>query len=533
MSADPVPFSWRNPDYTMAWAARDRRLKFLHENPAAVPEIMEFYRSHPAEFINDWGCVAEPRNVQRGLDAITPFLLFPRQYECVDWIMERWRNEEPGIVEKSRDSGMTWLTVALACTLCLFQKNMVVGFGSRKVEYVDALGQPRSIFEKARLFLSWLPLQFLGGWTLEKDAPYMRISFPATGSVIVGEGGDSIGRGDRTSMYIIDESAFLEHPEKIDAALSATTPVRLDVSTPNGTANSFYQRRSSGQVKVFTFHWRDDPRKGPEWYSKQQRDLDPTTLASEVDINYRASIERQVIPAAWIESAIDAHVALGIHPSGMRYASLDVADTGKDLNCFAGRYGFLLQHLQSWSGRNSDIYTSVVRAINLCDEWGYESFLYDGDGLGAGCRGDARMVNEAREAIGKAVVNDSPFRGSAAVYNPEGSMVTGKKNKDHFLNMKAQSYWALRLRFQAVHRWRTEGIEPKDPDSIISISRDLPELNALVNELSQPTYITNQSGKLLVDKKPDGAMSPNLADAAMICFSPETGRLELWARLGE
>jgi hypothetical protein len=136
MSADPVlrvPSNWRNHDYTLVWAARDQRLKFLHENPHALPDIMAFYRERPAEFINDWGVVHEPRNVQRKLDAITPFMLFPKQFECIDWMMERWRAEEPGIIEKSRDSGMTWLTVALACTLCLFQKNMVVGFGSRKV----------------------------------------------------------------------------------------------------------------------------------------------------------------------------------------------------------------------------------------------------------------------------------------------------------------------------------------------------------------------------------------------------------------
>lgn len=64
------------------------------------------------------------------------------------------------------------------------------------------------------------------------------------------------------------------------------------------------------------------------------------------------------------------------------------------------------------------------------------------------------------------------------------------------------------------------GQRPFDPDSLISISSELPELTALCMELSQPTYSLNAAGKVLIDKKPDGARSPNLADAVMICFNP-------------
>lgn len=89
----------------------------------------------------------------------------------------------------------------------------------------------------------------------------MRILFPETESAMTGEAGDGIGRGDRTSFYIVDESAFLERPYLADASLSATTNCRQDISTPNGMANSFAERRHSGKIDVFTFHWRDDPRK--------------------------------------------------------------------------------------------------------------------------------------------------------------------------------------------------------------------------------------------------------------------------------
>jgi phage terminase large subunit len=61
-----------------------------------------------------------------------------------------------------------------------------------------------------------------------------------------------------------------------------------------------------GQDSRFTFSWRQDPRKGEDWYRKQAETLDPVTLAGEVDIDYRGSVEGQLIPSAWIFAAIGA-----------------------------------------------------------------------------------------------------------------------------------------------------------------------------------------------------------------------------------
>src|SRR5690606_36724248 len=127
-------------------------------------------------------------------------------------------------------------SVAFACTMCLFHDGLTFGFGARKEEYVDKLGHPKSLFYKARMFMEHLPPEFRRGWTRD-HAPHMRISFPATASVITGEAGDNIGRGDRAAMYFVDEAAFLERPQLVEASLSATTNCRIDISTPNGRAN--------------------------------------------------------------------------------------------------------------------------------------------------------------------------------------------------------------------------------------------------------------------------------------------------------
>lgn len=536
MSANPLPtvarFDWKNPNYLPVFQARTERLKRLRANREMLPALHHYYAENPAQFINDFGMTADPRNVERGLPTAIPFLLFPRQVEWVTWLLERWHAGEPGITEKSRDFGMSWLTIATACTLCLFNRGMVIGFGSRKQEYVDLKGSPKALFEKARFFLSHLPPEFLGGWDGDKHAPHMRILFPGTDSALTGESGDGIGRGDRTSIYFVDEAAFLERPQLVDASLSATTNCRQDISTPNGRANSFAIRRHSGKIPVFSCHWTQDPRRDRAWYQRQTEILDAVTLAAELDIDYSGSVEGVLIPSSWVQAAVGAHLTLGIEPTGTRHGALDVADMGADKNAFAGRHGIVLEHIHSWSGKNSDIYQTVVRAFNYCDDYGYQAFWFDGDGLGAGCRGDARRINEDRQAAGREYVDDQPFRGSAAVYNPDGEMVPKRKNKDLFLNAKSQAWWALRMRFQATYRAVVEKM-PYMADDLISIDPKCEELLPLLLELSQPTYSINSVGKIQIDKAPDGARSPNIADSVMISFQPSTRSLEIWTKLGQ
>lgn len=527
----PFPFDFKNPDYNAVFEWRMERLQRIRAEPDKLPAMKVFYRDNPAQFITDWGMTFDPRNADIGLPSSLPFLLFERQEEWVAWFLERWRSREPGLTEKSRDMGMSWLAVGTAASLCLFRPGFVAGFGSRKEEYVDKIGDPKSLFWKARAFITALPKEFRGTWDISKHAPHMRILFPDTGSAMTGESGDGIGRGDRTSVYFVDESAHLERPHLIDASLSQTTNCRLDLSSANGRGNPFAAKRFGGKIKVFTFHWRQDPRKDEAWYAKQVDELDPVTLAQEIDINYSASVEGVLLPSAWIQAAIGAHEKLGITPTGARAAALDVADEGVDLNALGARHGFLFNFIEFWSGKGDDIFGTVQRAFRLCDENELGQFHYDADGLGAGVRGDARVINEQRQSEGRSQIIVEPFRGSGAVNDPEGEMVSKRKNKDFFANAKAQAWWALRIRFQKTYRAVIEHMDINQ-DDIISIDAALPELNKLVAELSQPTYTINGVGKIVIDKAPDGMRSPNLADAMMICYQPGGRALEMWAALG-
>lgn len=526
----PFEFDFKNPDYVRVFEHRLERLKRIREKPEILPVLKLFYRDNPAQFIIDWGTTYDPRNVDRGLPALMPFLLFPRQIEWIEFFMDCWKDRVPGITDKSREMGMSWLMVAVSATLCLFHDGVQAGMGSRKEEYVDKKGDPKSLFWKARKFVANLPKEFRGSWDERKHAPHMRIEFPDSQSIITGESGDGIGRGDRASFYFVDESAWLPRPQLVEASLSETTNCRQDVSTPHGMNNPFARKRHGGNIRVFTFNWRDDPRKDQAWYEKKCKDIDdPVVIAQEIDLDYNASMEGVLIPSAWVTSAIDAHIKLGIEVKGVRKAALDVADEGKDKNALAGRHGMLIEYLEEWSGEGGDILHSVNHTFSLADMLGYDAVWYDADGLGAGVRGDARAKNEMRDASYIHQIKFHAFHGSGSVVNPKGNPFQpsgkfkdgekGRTNEDFFANFKSQSWWALRRRFQMTHRAVTKGIVC-DPDDMISIPSTIDGYRKLVAELSQPITKEDNVGRMLVDKSPDGTKSPNLADAVMMVFAP-------------
>jgi phage terminase large subunit len=528
----PFPFDFKKPDYGMVFEWRLKKLAKIREQPEALSALRRYYADNPSQFIMDWGVTYDPRNVEIGLPALIPFILFPRQEEWVHWVVERWRNREPGLNDKSRELGMSWLSVALSVTLCLFNDGMSIGFGSRKEEYVDSKNDPKSLFHKARQFIQSLPVEFTGSWNVNKHAPFRRIMFPDTDSVITGEAGDNIGRGDRVGIYFVDESAWLPRPQLVDAALSNTTNCRIDISTPRGMGNPFARKRFSGKINVFSFRWQDDPRKDAAWYKKKCDELDdPVIIAQEIDLDYSASMEGVLIPATWVNAAVDAHTLLGIKPSGIRKCGLDIADEGRDKNALCGRYGIVIEYLEEWSGKGGDIYGTVEKTFTLCDVLGYPIVVFDSDGLGAGARGDARVINERRNPTGahaEREIEFIPFRGSGEVldkeldpfqneHNRDNSNKT-RTNEDFFANAKAQNWWALRQRFKQTYRAVTLGM-PYDPDEIISIPSSLPEYRNLIVELSQPQYRQNDVGKIIIVKTPDGTRSPNKADAVMIAFA--------------
>ena len=65
---------------------------------------------------NRWAWTYDPRE----LNPTLPFDLFPKQAAFLCWLAGRERLQQDGLVEKSRDMGITWLCCAYALHAWLF-----------------------------------------------------------------------------------------------------------------------------------------------------------------------------------------------------------------------------------------------------------------------------------------------------------------------------------------------------------------------------------------------------------------------------
>lgn len=500
---------------------------------------MEFYREHPVEFINHWLDTYDPRNAGRKTPAKMPFVMFERQAELVEFILACLHGEENGLMEKARDMGATWVCCAVSVWLWRFYPGAAVGWGSRKEQLVDKIGDPDSIFEKIRMLIRAMPREFWpSGFNQDDHMTYMRIVNPENGATITGEAGDNIGRGGRKLIYFKDESAHYERPEKIEAALADNTRVQMDISSVNGLGNVFHRRREGGKewhggparkgvTNVFVMDWRDHPAKTDEWYLERKKKAEADGLlhvfAQEVDRNYSASVDGVIIPADWIIAAIDAHVKLGFEATGAQIAALDVADEGGDKNALALRKGAVLQSVDDWA--EGDTGDTTRRAVTACRGIGPVEMQYDSVGVGAGVKAEANRLTATGEM--PAGISLVPWSAGAGVQDPDGHIEPRDKqtpiNKDFYANLKAQGWWQLRRRFEKTWRAVTQGVAYPH-EELISLPSDLPKLRQLQKELGQATASrTAGSLKLVVDKSPPGTRSPNIADAVVMAFWPIKG----------
>jgi phage terminase large subunit len=520
-------------DVVQVYAWRQRQIRLIRENPSLRLGALEYYRTHPVEWVNHWCDTYDPRRASGG-PARIPLILFPRQAELIEFLQACVEAEVAGLIEKSRDMGATWVCCAFSVWAWLFWPGASIGWGSRKEQLVDKLGDPDSIFEKMRMLILGLPDFFLPeGFSPNENMSYMRIVNPETGATITGEAGDNIGRGGRKLIYFKDESAHYERPEKIEAALSDNTRVPIDISSVHGIGNVFHRRRESGAdwggeivpntTQVFVMDWRDHPAKDQAWYDARRTRAESEGLqhifAQEVDRNYAASVEGALIEQAWVQAAIDAHLALGIPESGRWSSALDVADGGTDTNAQSQRQGVILRHLDEWGAR--DPAQTARRAISNVEGRGPIDLQYDCIGVGAGVKGEVNNLQD--EGLLPAGIRFVPWNAGDKVLKPKRHVIEGDResptNEEFYTNLKAQGWWELRGRFYRTWRAINEGAN-YDPDSLISIDSRIGNLRKLEKELCQVTASKGARLKLVIDKTPEGTKSPNLADAVMMDYWP-------------
>ncbi len=273
---------------------------------------------------------------------------------------------------------------------------------------------------------------------------------------------------------------------------------------------------------IIVMNWRDNP-----WFPKeleQQRKWDYDHMPrAEYDHVWEGAfndtVENSIIQAEWFDAAVDAHIKLGFKPRGAKIVSHDPSDSGDPRGLFYKHGNVVLDVQERDAG---DVNDGCDWATDYAIEVGADLFVWDGDGLGVSLR---RQVSEAFE--GKKI-EWVMFKGSESPINPEAiylpdvesGRAQARKNKDTFLNKRAQRYWSLRDKFYNTYLAVVKG-QYINPNSLISISSGIKCLAQFRSEICRIPKKANGRGLIQIMRKDEmkshlKIASPNLADSAMM-----------------
>nr|UYL16879.1 MAG: terminase large subunit [Caudoviricetes sp.] len=241
----------------------------------------------------------------------------------------------------------------------------------------------------------------------------------------------------------------------------------------------------------------------------------------------RSDDDRVVIKRSWIEAALDAHLKLGFEPEGASVIGFDVADDGADKCANVHVHGSVALWSDEWRGKEDELLKSCSRTYQQAVT---RKALIRYDSIGVGAHAGAKFdeLNDGKSTR----VNYEKFNAGGAVFKPDSDYLADRMtrvlNKDHFSNIKAQTWWLVADRFRNTYDAIKNGT--KYPvDEMISISSDMPNLEKLMTELSTPRRDFDRNGRVKVESKEDMAKpnreggpqpSPNIADAFVMCFAP-------------
>jgi len=284
---------------------RLRLLAAANRSAEVRQAVRERCRQDPAWFTNFALWTFDPRPEAKPHDL--PFILWDFQVMLMRWLEERYRNNQDGLIDKSRDMGVTWVTLAWILHKWLFEPGFAALVGSRKEDLVDNRTWD-SHFGKLEYMLRRIPGWMLpAGFDFGRHRQFLKLVNPENGNYVVGESANAqFSRQGRYSVVFFDEAAFWPDFASAWRAAGSATNCRIAVSTPN-RMNTFGRMVHSGQYPHLRIHWRMHPRKDDQWYEKQKARYTAEDLAQEIDISYAGSMTGLVYPS-WVD------VPKGIYP---------------------------------------------------------------------------------------------------------------------------------------------------------------------------------------------------------------------------
>lgn len=250
----------------------------------------------PVYFVNQFLKTFDPRPSapEHHLD----FETYGFQDDYILELVDAVRKGTDIFVEKSRDMGISWVTLAIILWFWLFESGFTAHLGSRIQDYVDD-GTAKSLFWKLEYMIrhikdtALLPKAF----KLKDHRTFMKLVNPENGNEITGEAASSnFSRGGRYTIVLMDEGGFWRDFESAWTAAGDSTQCRVLVTTPPNVPSYAKVIRFGGKVKILTYLWRLHPEKDDEWYKYQKTRRTEEEMLHEVDISWEYSAAGRPYP---------------------------------------------------------------------------------------------------------------------------------------------------------------------------------------------------------------------------------------------
>lgn len=253
--------------------------------------------------------------------------------------------------------------------------------------------------------------------------------------------------------------------------------------------------------------------------------------------DYYDEVEGSIIKPEWYDACLDAHKLPKIEkmfkPMGPRIAVHDPFDDGNDAGGYCLRHGSIIEFVRSKS--SGEIDETCNWALDHCKDDNSDWFIWDGDGMGAGLKGQIKQSLEGTR------IRYHMFRGSLAgmaqdraaqIYeqgSTDNESIEGRRQPKTyaatFKNNRAQYYMRLATRMYNTFRCVERG-EYVDVDEMISFNTDgIENKDLLRSQICRIPQKPNGNGLIQIMNKQEmkrlGIPSPNEGDCCMMStFSP-------------
>ena len=298
--------------------------------------------------------------------------------------------------------------------------------------------------------------------------------------------------------------------------------------------NGFYEDDMCLIVQV---NYTENPWFPPELEQERQDDLKNLSSAQYRHVwegEYNDSVDNAIIKSEWFDAAIDAHkidkLSKVFEPHGVVVCAHDPSDEGNDSKGVCVRQGSIVQYVDEMA--TGEIDAGCDWAIGIAQQHRADWFVWDGDGMGAGLKGQI-----SRELSGRRIKTHM-YKGSLSgkgqdyasdIYMPMDGRANQKnsKYKEVFKNNRAQYSIAIANRFYNTYRCVVKG-EYVDPDDMISIdSANVSNMVKLRSEVCRIPRKPNNNGLEQIMTKQEMKKleieSPNMFDSLVMAFAnPKT-----------